>query len=195
MRLGVLGGTFDPPHVGHLLVAVDACERLELDRLLFIPAATQPLKAGRDAAPAADRLALVRLLAAEDARFGVDTAELDRGGLSFTVDTLRDLRRREPEARLVLCVGADAFARFAEWREPDVIAQLATVAVLTRGGAGPSAAALATVPGAVAVAVRRVDVSSTEIRARAAAGRSLRGFVTEPVAAYCAAHDLYRPRM
>ena len=195
MRLGVFGGTFDPPHVGHLLVAVDACERLELDRLLFVPAATQPLKAGRDTTAAADRLAMVQMLVADEPRFAVDSTEIDRGGLSFTVDTLRALRAREPEATLVLCVGTDAFARFAEWREPRAIAQLATVAVLSRPGSEPGAAALAAVPGAVAVAVRRVDVSSTEIRARTAAGRSLCGFLTEPVAAYCAAHGLYRPRM
>lgn len=194
MRLGVFGGTFDPPHVGHLLVAVDACERLELDRLLFLPAATQPLKAGRETAPAADRLAMTRLLAVGDARFGVEPMEIARGGLSFTVDTLRALRAREPEAALVLCVGADAFAQFAEWREPGTIAQLATVAVLARAGRQPAADALAAAPGAVVVPVRRVDVSSTEIRLRAAAGQSLRGFVTEPVAEYCSTHALYRPR-
>ena len=110
------------------------------------------------------------------------------------VDTLRALRAREPGATLVLCVGADAFARFAEWREPAAIASLATVAVLARDGNVPGAAALAAVPGAIVVPVRRVDVSSTEVRARAAAGKSLHGFVTEPVAGYCSTHALYRPR-
>ena len=195
MRLGVFGGTFDPPHLGHLLVAVDACERLGLDRLLLVPAATQPLKAGRESAPVADRLAMTRLLAGADARFGIDDSEIERGGLSFTVDTLRALRTREPTATLLLCVGADAFARFADWREPDTIAQLATVAVLARSGRQPDAAALAAVRGAVTVSVRCVDISSTEIRARAAAGKSLRGFVTDPVAEYCGAHALYRPRV
>ena len=192
MRIGIFGGTFDPPHVGHWLAAVDAVESLRLDRLLFIPAATQPLKADASGAAASDRLAMVRLLVVGDERFAVDTIEIERGGLSFTVDTLRSLHTRDPQAEWFLCIGSDAFAQLARWREPDEVRRLATIAVLPRDGTVPDAATLAASPGTVVVPMRRVDVSSTEVRARVRAGRSVRGFVTEPVAAYIAAHGLYR---
>ena len=192
MRIGILGGTFDPPHAGHWLAAVDAFESMGLDRLLFIPAATQPLKAGASVAPAADRLAMVRLMAQGDARFAVDAIEIERAGLSFTVDTLRSLHVREPQVEWVLCIGTDAWAHFAQWREPDEVRRLATIALLPRNGAGPDAASAVPGPGTIVIPMRRVDVSSTEIRARVRAGRSVRGFVTEPVAAYIAAHGLYR---
>ncbi len=192
MRVGVFGGTFDPPHVGHLLVARDAAEQLALDRLLWIPAGTQPFKASANASDGAHRLAMTRLVTEPVPGFGVDALEIERGGLSFTVDTLRTLTARDPGTDWVVCVGADAFLRFAEWREPAAIADLATVAVLAREGARAEPAALAAVSGARAVPVRRVDVSSTEIRARVRAGRSINGFVTEPVAAYIAEHGLYR---
>ena len=192
MRTGVFGGTFDPPHVGHLLVALDAADALALDRLLWIPAATQPFKADDPMSDPAHRLAMTALLTDADARFVTDAVEIGRGGLSYTVDTLRTLEARDPGTAWVLCVGADAFRGFQRWREPREIARLATVAVLARAGTGADPAALAAVPGATEVAVRRVDVSSTEVRARLRAGRSVRGFVTEPVAAYIAAHGLYR---
>jgi len=98
VRLGIFGGTFDPPHVGHLLAASDAIEHLALDRLVFVPVATQPLKASRTTAPAADRLAMVRLTAGDDPRLETDSVELDRDGLSYTVDTLREFARRAPSA-------------------------------------------------------------------------------------------------
>lgn len=192
MRAGVFGGTFDPPHVGHLLVALDAADRLGLDRLVWVPAGVQPFKADQPVTAAPHRRAMVAALMGADPRFALEPMEIDRGGLSYTVDTLRTLAAREPGTSWVLCVGADAFRGFARWREPGAIAALATVAVLAREGTGADPAALAAVPGAVQVPVRRVDVSSTEVRARARAGRSLHGFVTEPVAAYIAAHGLYR---
>ena len=192
MKVGLWGGTFDPPHVGHQLVASDAAETLGLDLVLWVPAATQPFKAGLPGTAALHRLAMVQRAVAGDARFAADEVEIARGGLSFTIDTLRALRERQPGTEWVLLVGADAFRGFARWRSPDVIAGMATVAVLTREGAGADDAALAAVPGAIQLPVRRVDVSSTEVRARVRTGRSLRGFVTEPVAAYIAEHGLYR---
>ncbi|MBI3789330.1 MAG: nicotinate (nicotinamide) nucleotide adenylyltransferase [Gemmatimonadetes bacterium] len=192
MRAGVFGGTFDPPHVGHLLVALDAADQLGLDRLVWVPAAVQPFKADAAVTDAAHRQAMTALVVATDPRFTLDAVEIERGGLSYTVDTLRTLRAREPGLDWVLCVGADAFRDFPRWREPAAIAAMATVAVLARAGTGADPDALAAVPGAVEVPVRRVDVSSTEVRARVRAGRSVQGFVTEPVAAYIAAHGLYR---
>lgn len=188
MRIGVFGGTFDPPHVGHLLAATDAAEALELDRVLFVPAATQPLKAGQVAAPATDRRAMVELLVAGDARFAVDTMELERGGLSFTADTLRALRKRYPAgtADLVLLLGADAAAQFSHWREPGEVRRLAEVVVLRRGEGSAAPEGFRAVP------TRRVDISSSEVRERVRAGRDIRGFVTDPVAAYIARTGLYR---
>ena len=189
MRLGILGGTFDPPHLGHLLAAVDAVERLTLDRLVLVPAAVQPLKSESITAAADDRLAMVRLLVEGDDRFDVDAMEIERAGLSFSVETLRVFAERFPHAERYFLVGADVLHTLDRWREPERVLALATLTVMTRN----DRTAQPHLPdGAVMIATRRVDVSSTEVRARAAAGRSLRGFVTEPVAAYIAAHGLYR---
>lgn len=210
MRLGLFGGTFDPPHVGHLLAASDAFEQLALDRLVLIPAAQQPLKVGREAAPAEHRLAMVRLAVAGDPRFEVDALEVDRRGLSYTVDTLGEFARRHPDAQRYLLVGADVLATFAQWREPQRILSLATLVILERadgdtGGAPdeeswvPVLREAAPVPAgeqasgpARRLRTRRVDVSSTEIRARVRDGRVLTGFVPEAVAAHIREHGLYR---
>ena len=194
MRVGVFGGSFDPPHVGHLLAAVDAHEALALDRLLFVPAASQPLKVGRVTASAEDRLAMTELLAQDDPRFAVDRVEIDRGGLSYMVDTLATLAGRLPGARLHLLVGADVLHSFAKWREPERVAQLAELVVLERepqgGEEGPLDAGPAA--GARRLATRRVDVSSTEVRGRVRAGQSIRGFVPEAVASFIERARLYR---
>lgn len=190
MRIGIFGGTFDPPHIGHLLAATDACELLELDRLVFVPTATQPLKIGVPASTAEDRLAMVRLLAEPDPRFSVEDVEVRRGGLSFTVDTLRTFRERWPAgtAELVLLLGVDAAAQFPLWKDPDAVLAMAQVVVMTRGE--QSAPGLAT--GLSTVATRRVDLSSTEVRERVRRGRTVRGLVTEGVAAYIERRGLYR---
>jgi nicotinate-nucleotide adenylyltransferase len=132
VRLGIFGGTFDPPHVGHLLAASDAIEHLTLDRLVFVPASVQPLKAGRETASAGHRLAMVRLMVGADARLQSDSVEVDREGLSYTVDTLREFARRFPSADRYFLVGADVLASFAQWRDPQTVLDLATLAVLTR---------------------------------------------------------------
>ena len=189
MRLGIFGGTFDPPHVGHLLAAVDAIEELALDRLLLVPAAVQPLKGETTQAAAAQRLAMTTLLAGDDPRFEVDPIEIDRTGLSFTVDTLTAVAAREPDAERYLLVGGDVLESFAKWRQPDRVLELATLAVLRRGDAPrvlPPAGRFRM------LTTRRVEVSSTEIRARVRAGRSIRGFVPDAVADYIGAAGLYR---
>ena len=201
MRLGIFGGTFDPPHVGHLLAASDAIEHLGLDRLVLVPAAVQPLKAGRDTAPGADRLAMVRLTVDRDPRLDADSVELDREGLSYTVDTLREFSRRYPSAERYFLVGADVLASFAQWREPETVLELATLAVLTRRSdaldAGVREPVTDSLDAALArrstvVPTRRIDVSSTEIRDRVRAGRSIHGFVTDAVSEYISSHGLYR---
>lgn len=188
-RLGILGGTFDPPHVGHLLLALDALERLALDRLILVPAARQPLKQDATMTDPAHRVAMVRLLAEADPRLEVDASEVDRGGLSYTVDTVRGLRAAHPDAHLVLLMGADTAATLPKWREPEALALLVELAV---AGRGETAAPLPVGFRAQHLPLRRVDVSATEIRERARQGRTIRGFVPDGVAAYIEENRLYR---
>ena len=195
VRLGIFGGTFDPPHVGHLLAASDAFEALVLDRLLFVPAAAQPFKVGRVWATAEQRRRMLELMVAGDPRFIVDPIELNRGGLSYTVDTLTALSEREPGAALVLLIGEDLAGQIGSWRAPERIAALADIVVLTRASEpdGSSEAAAGAVPRRLRrVRTRRVDVSATEIRARVHDGHSIHGFVTEAVAGFIATAGLYR---
>ena len=191
MRLGILGGTFDPPHVGHLLVAEDAFAVLRLDRLVFVPASVQPLKQDRSTAAPAHRLAMVQAMVGSDPRFEVSTVELERGGLSFTVDTLRHFSATYPSAERFLLLGADVLPSFSKWREPADVVRLATPVVLQRAGSQPTAGDVAGVT-PVRLETRRVDVSSTEIRERVRRGLPIRGFVTDGVASLIAEHGLYR---
>ena len=190
MRIGLLGGSFDPPHTGHLLAASDAFEALALDRLVLVPASSQPLKAGRAIANPDQRLAMARLLVAGDPRFTVDSIEIERGGLSYTVDTLTTLAARWPSAELFWLVGADVPRSFTKWRSPERIVELATVVVLQRAGEAPDVGAMPGRPRCLPT--RRIDISSTEIRDRVREGKSIRGFVPDAVAAYIQAERLYR---
>lgn len=195
MRLGIFGGSFDPPHVGHLLAAVDAFEALDLDKLIFVPTAIQPLKSDLVAAGAHHRLAMVRLLVGADDRFGVDAVEIERAGLSYTVDTLETFAQRFPNSERFFLVGEDAMAAFGRWKNPQQILKLARVAILRRPHEGESAALerSSDLPdGTITLETRLVDVSSTEIRERVRAGKSIRGFVPESVAAFIEAERLYR---
>ncbi len=191
MRLGVYGGSFDPPHLGHLLPVIDAAEQLDLDGVRFVPASTQPLKVGRASASPADRLAMTERLVQGIPGFSVDPAEIDRPGLSYTVDTLAGLAAANPGAELFLLLGADAYALFDKWREPERIRALATIVVMVRGDSTLTPSA--TGEGQVQVLQsRRVDISSTELRARVRDGRTIRGFAPDAVADYIAEHRLYR---
>ncbi|HKN65451.1 MAG TPA: nicotinate-nucleotide adenylyltransferase [Gemmatimonadaceae bacterium] len=191
MRLGIFGGSFDPPHVGHLLVAVDAFDALSLDKLIFVPAAVQPLKAGTAAAAPQQRLSMVRLLVGADPRFGVDTVEIERDGLSYTVDTLDTFAQRFPSAERFFVVGEDAMTAFGAWKAPEQIMRLARVAILRRPGA--AAVELSKAPdGTISLSTRLIEVSSTEIRERVRDGKSIRGFVPESVAAFIETERLYR---
>jgi nicotinate-nucleotide adenylyltransferase len=192
VRIGIFGGTFDPPHVGHLLVAGDARDALELDRLIFIPAGSQPLKVESPAiASPQDRLEMIRLAVADDANYLVDDAEIHRKGLSFTVDTLEDLSAHYPGAKLFLLLGRDALEGFGKWKNPDRIRELATLALMQRPGAEGGAGQYRD-QGVITVSTRQVDVSSTEIRARLRAGKSIKGFVPESVERFIDARGLYR---
>ena len=197
MRLGIFGGTFDPPHIGHLLAASDAVDALTLDVLCFVPNAAQPLKGPGHGTPT-QRLEMVRLMAGDEARFAVDPIEVEREGLSYMVDTLAEFERRHRDATRFLFIGADVAGSFDQWREPQRIRDLAEVVGLQRAlgkGSGPgitTETAPAALAGARWLETRRVDVSSTEIRHRVQQGKSIRGFVPDAVAAYIAAARLYQ---
>ncbi|MBL0940812.1 MAG: nicotinate (nicotinamide) nucleotide adenylyltransferase [Gemmatimonadaceae bacterium] len=195
MRLGLFGGSFDPPHVGHLLMVQDARDRLGLDQVLVIPAAQQPLK-GHEQTNPAHRLAMARACFADLPDVMVDPAEIQRGGLSFMVDTVADVRRRWPDAHLHLLVGRDVVPTLPRWKDIDRLLGQVTLVVMDRDGEGAAATASdrEVVHGGVVaerLATRRVDVSSTEIRTRIRQGRSIRGFVTDAVATYIASTGLY----
>jgi len=191
-RLGLLGGTFDPPHLGHLHLAYSAIERLELDRVVLIPARRQPLKAGSEITAPGHRVAMTLLLAGADPRLSVDPIETERDGLSFSIDTVRSYRASHPTADLVFLMGEDTAATLPQWREPAALAGLARLVVLTRGAPDGGTGAMPEGVRVERVATRRIDISATEVRARVRAGLPLRGFVTDGIAAYIAANGLYR---
>lgn len=196
MKVGILGGTFDPPHAGHLIVAQDAVLALDLDRLVFIPAAQPPHKQEQTVTEASLRLRMLELAVRDDDRFEVDTLELEREGASYTVDTLRALRAREPQTEWVLLIGWDQYREFHTWHEPDEILRLATLAVVSREGLGAEAEGAAVGvaelrPGVAGVAVTRIDISSTMIRRRVARGLPIRYLVPEAVERFILEQRLY----
>lgn len=191
MRLGVLGGTFDPPHVGHLLAASDAFEALALDKLLFVPAKVPPYKARTVQATAEQRLEMLELTIGGDARFEASRLELERDGLSFTVDTLEALSKATPGISLFMLIGEDLATQIASWRDAARMAELATIVVLIRATIVAASSLESTLP-MMRLPTRRIELSSTEIRDRARAGRSIHGFVTDAVSAFINANGLYR---
>jgi nicotinate-nucleotide adenylyltransferase len=195
-RLGVLGGTFNPPHIGHLICAQEALIQLGLSRVVWIPARVPPHKHVDDEPGPAHRLELCRCAVAGDSRFEVSELEVRRRGTSYTIDTLVELHRTEPDSVLCLIVGGDAAAGFEEWREPERILSVATLGVAKRRGTPRDRVlqALANVRGgerAEFFRMPRIGVSSTMIRRRVRAGQPIRYLVPESVADYIADHGLY----
>lgn len=185
--IGLFGGSFDPIHHGHLLVAQAVMEALGLSQVRFVVAREQPFKHGRHAASAAQRAAMVELAIAGDPRFALERVELERPGPSYTIDTLRTLRAREPEAEFALLVGADAASELPTWREGADIPCLARVVAFSRAGAPAPAGTHVW----RTVAVPAIDISATAVRDRVRTGRSVRYWVPEAVAGYIAAERLY----
>ena len=197
VRLGLFGGTFDPPHLGHLVVAQDAAERLGLDRLIFVVAGLPPHKLRERLSPARVRLEMVRAAVKGNPLFEASAVEVDRSGPTYTVDTLRRFRAMHPEARLFFLMGADQLEEFRDWKEPESIASLATVVAMTRegsGGEGP----LGPVPpvgppmGIIQLPVTRMDLSSTDVRDRVREGRSVQYLVPREVLRIIEDQGLYR---
>lgn len=191
MNLGLLGGSFDPIHVGHLRAAENARESLDLQEVLFVPAQQSPHK-GTTTAGARARLEMVKLATASHPQFSASDLELRRPAPSYTVDTLVELRAARPYDRLFLIVGSDTFPELPTWRAASQLFELCTLAVVTRPGAAPPHASA--MPGArVALAEGPgLAVSSSELRLRLRAGLSVRYLVPDCVADYMAKQGLYR---
>lgn len=198
-RIGILGGTFDPPHIGHLWLASLAADSLGLDRVLLMPAARPPHKGGRAISNAADRILMTRLATADNPLLEVSLIEMERPGPSYTVDSLEALQAHYgPAARLVLVMAADSLAQIDTWREPDRLLELADWAVGPRPGSTlPDRAALRGRFGKAADRIHllegpALEVSGTEIRRRVAAGRVIRYLVPAAVEELIRARGLYR---
>ncbi len=201
MRLGVFGGSFDPVHYGHLLLAESCREQCALDRVWLLPAALSPSKQDRRTASARHRVEMLRLAVGGHPAIEVSTLETDRGGVSYTVDTLNELHTRYPDADLFLLMGADTLADLPQWREAQRICQLAIPVVVHRAGA--DAPCYAQIEPLVApdrfhvirshqVTMPTIGLSSTEIRTRVARGQSIRFQTPRAVEKYIETHQLYR---
>lgn len=198
MKLGIFGGTFNPVHNGHLALAEAALRAFGLDRVLFVPGFVTPFKQTQAIAPAADRLAMLRLAIGDRPNLDISTIELDRGGVSYTVDTLESLRTSRPDDEFWLLLGLDSLLSFGLWYRAHDILRLARVATLLRPGATLPPGNLAGFDAEETALLRaRIasgdcpDISSTEIRRRIAAGESTSGLLPDAVADYIRAHRLY----
>jgi nicotinate-nucleotide adenylyltransferase len=201
MRLGLLGGSFDPIHYGHLLLAECAREQLALDEVWLIPAAVPPHKREQPPTPIQQRLEMAELAAVGNPALVVSRLEADREGISYTVETLQELARQRPEAQRFFLVGADMLSDLPNWRQPERICDLATIVAVGRPGNGPPRLdSLADVASAQRIEQFRrqqvempaIGLSSTEIRRRVAAGQSIRYMTPPAVVEYIAAKGLYR---
>jgi len=201
MRLGVFGGSFDPVHFAHLLLAECCREERQLDQVVFVPSAVPPHKRDRELTPAASRLAMLELAIAGHEQFTISRYEVDRGGVNYTVDTLRHFRGEYPEAELFFVLGADMLQDLPTWREADQVCELATIVAVRRAGvAEPDFTCLASLvpPETIErfrehqVQMPAMGLSSTEIRQRIAAGRSIRYTTPRAVEKYIETHGLYR---
>ncbi len=198
-RIGILGGTFDPPHIGHLWLAALAAESLGLSRVLFMPAARPPHKAGRPLSSAEDRLALTRAAIEGEPRFELCTLELERLGPSYTVDSVAALLERYPSPhRLVLLMASDSLAEIGTWRDPERLLSIVEFGVGPRSGHWPVERAPLTARfGTAAERIHLIDgpaleVSSSELRRRVAAGQTIRYLVPRAVEALIVERALYR---
>lgn len=196
-RLGVMGGTFDPIHIGHLVIAEEARVRLSLDEVLFMPARVSPFKLGNTCATGDDRYHMVRLAIADNPSFRVSRMELDRQGPSYTVDTLKALREAYgSQVEPYFILGMDSLETLPHWRRPNDIIRLARLVVVTRPGFAVDWRALeGAIPGlrraTEMIDTVRLDISSTELRERVREGMPIRYLVPAPVEAYIREHRLY----
>lgn len=200
-KVGIFGGSFNPVHLGHLVMAQDAMERFALDRVLFAPAHTPPHKRDVGIPDASHRLAMLKCAVEDNPAFGVLEDELERGGVSYTIDTVRRFRAAQPDCDVHFVIGGDTLPELHTWREIESLLGLCTFVTVARPGFDPASlppARLKLGADHAARLLRHVvtghlcDISSTDIRARVASGRSIRYLVPPAVERYIAAHHLYR---
>ena len=191
-RIGIFGGSFDPIHIGHLIIASDAAEQMKLDRVLFIPAAQAPLKSHTPEASADDRAEMMHLAIEDDPRFEVRRFEIDRGGTSFSIDTAEEIAREFPKAQLFWIIGGDQARQLSPWNRIDDLSKLVEFICLERD---ISFARPSNLPESVTIhpkAMRRLDISSTEARERLKSDRASKYFLPEPVFRYINTRNLYQ---
>lgn len=198
-RIGVFGGTFDPVHIGHLIIAAELHHALDLDRLLFVPTGQPPHKADQPVSPNADRLAMLQLAIAGNPAFEISTLDLDRAGPSYTADLLAMLSDQHPGARFVFLMGEDSLRDLPTWHKPEAMLALAELGVAIRPDVDTDLAALYEVlPAArgriTIVPTTLIDISSSELRRRIREGRPVRYQLPESVASYIMSNQLYRAR-
>ncbi len=183
-KIGIYGGTFDPIHHAHLILARDAMEQLKIEQIVFVPAACSPHKLEKQTAPAAHRLEMLRVAIADEPRFSIDEMELRRPPPSYSIETVEEFKRRDPAVEISYLLGADNLPRLKTWHRFAELRQLVRFVVLDRGGASTDSEF---------TTVRRlVDISASEIRNRVATHRSIRYFVPPPVEAIIHRHRLYQ---
>jgi nicotinate-nucleotide adenylyltransferase len=201
MRLGLFGGSFDPVHYGHLLLAECCREECQLDAVWFVPAAIPPHKQNQTLSTAADRIEMLKLAIGGHEQFAVYTGEIERGGVSYTVDTLEQLNREQPQRQLFFLMGADSLADLPNWRQPERICELAIPVVVRRAGAPePDDAVLTRLMTKEKLEIARkhwvemptIDLCASDLRRRVAAGQSIRFRTPRAVEKYIETHGLYR---
>jgi nicotinate-nucleotide adenylyltransferase len=192
MNVALYGGTFNPPHCGHLVVAESVRETVRLDRVIFVPTCMPPHKGSQSLAPAADRLAMTRLAVDGNDRFEASDIEVARGGVSYTIDTLRAVAARHPGARLKLLIGADNIFDFEGWKSPADILDIADLVVMTRPGYDLQKSHTGFLSHAALVTVPQIGISGTDIRRRVKFHQSIRYLVPPAVEEYIRRHGLYR---
>ena len=192
MRIGILGGTFNPPHLGHLLLAESARDELALDQVVFIPAWRSPFKDSEECVDARIRLEMVALAISDNAHFVCDGFEVERARVSYTVDTIEHRRSAYPEDELFLLLGADTFGEFHSWKNPERIVENATLAVARRAGRPSLPAGILYSRQTRHFEMPAVHISSTDVRQRVRTGQSIRYLVPWTVRTFIEAQGLYR---
>lgn len=193
VKLGIYGGTFNPLHTGHLVIAQEFYEQCELDRVIFIPSARPPHKRLSDVLSPEHRYQMALAATANDERFEVSDMEIQRPGLSYTIETLEAFGRSHgPESVLYFAIGADSLVDMAGWRSPDRVFELATIVVVPRPGFDIKRAPEPWRDRVIVLKTPELDISSTDIRKRVAQGKSVRYLVPDPVERYIKDHGLYR---
>ncbi len=204
MRLGIFGGSFDPIHYGHLILAEQCREQAELDRILFVPTASSPLKTSGPFATDKQRIEMLHLAIAGHPSFTISGIEIERGGTSYTVDTLTQLTQQHPESELFLLIGEDSLRTFDQWRQPKAVCELAIPLVVRRPQADRSSEAVDLTilqpylsdqrfeqTREQRIDSRLIDISSTEIRSRVASALSIRYLLPRPVQKFIETNQLY----